>query len=78
MSDLGTRNVGLILIGIILLVIGLAAYTYQYRFGYPYQTLGIILGVAGIVLMAYGFITRFPTHEMQLQKTEPQPLRTWR
>ena len=62
MSSLGIRNIGLFLIGIVLLVIGLVVYNYQKNFGdYPYQTLGIILGVVGVVFMAFGFVTRFPT-----------------
>jgi len=72
MSSLGIRNVGLFLIGILLLVIGFAAYTYHYYLG-PYQTLGIVLVVAGIVFMAFGFIIRFPADNVQLQETEPQP-----
>jgi len=58
------RNKGLIIFGIILLVIGLAAYLYGYRLYsdgsgpmvYPYQNIGILLTVAGIVIMVLGFL----------------------
>ena len=63
------KSKGLLLLGIILLVIGLAAsfyqkietetilgYTYVVSRGYPYQSIGVILVVAGIVFIALGFL----------------------
>jgi uncharacterized membrane protein len=64
------KNKGLFIIGIIFLAIGLVASFYhatqtyyglhgepiQVNRGYPYQTVGIILTVAGIVLLALGFL----------------------
>jgi hypothetical protein len=58
------RNKGLIGFGIILLIIGLVASFYQeqhyvYHVGYqtvtPYQSVGIILAIAGIIFVALGF-----------------------
>ena len=62
------RNKGLVIFGIILLAIGLVASFYQVtrhigkppeavtlQIVYPYQVEGIILLVAGIVLIALGF-----------------------
>jgi uncharacterized membrane protein len=73
MEKLGIKHLGLMLIGIILLVIGLTAsfycvepwfaglpdfvYPYPYYFVYPYQTIGIILTVSGLVLAALGVST---------------------
>jgi len=70
------KNKGILLFGIILLIIGLIASFYQERHyvshvGYqtvtPYQSVGIILVVAGIIFIALGFF--YPS-----QKTQPQPL----
>jgi vacuolar-type H+-ATPase subunit I/STV1 len=68
-SGIEIKNKGLLLLGIILLVIGLAAslyekietgnvlgYTYSVSRGYPYQSIGVILAVAGIVFVALGFL----------------------
>jgi hypothetical protein len=63
------RNKGLIVFGVILLVIGLAASFYKdphFYNVYPYQTLGIILSVAGIVITVLGFL--IPSH-----RTTPPP-----
>jgi hypothetical protein len=58
------KNKGLLLFGIILLVVGLVASFYQeqhyvYHVGYqtvtPYQSVGIILAIAGIIFVALGF-----------------------
>jgi drug/metabolite transporter (DMT)-like permease len=58
------KNKGLFLIGIILLIIGVALSLYKKDLGmndgvmqtaYPDQILGIILVVAGLVLMVLGF-----------------------
>jgi hypothetical protein len=69
MPSSGTRNIVLILIGIIILGIGLGlssyhatdsaiyGYTPKARItdrGYPYQSIGIGLAVAGIAIMAFG------------------------
>jgi drug/metabolite transporter (DMT)-like permease len=74
MKSMEARNKGLIIFGIILLVIGLVAYLYGYplyRDGsgpmvYPYQNIGILLAVAGIVFMALGFL-------YSPRKTPPPP-----
>ncbi|MCJ7633128.1 hypothetical protein MUP77_12145 [Candidatus Bathyarchaeota archaeon] len=59
------KNKGLIVFGIILLAIGLFASFYQVthyvqHVGYetvtPYQSIGIVLDVAGMVFMALGFL----------------------
>jgi hypothetical protein len=59
------KNKGLFLIGVILLVIGVALSLYNGDLGtsggatqaaYPYQIAGIILIVAGVVLMILGFL----------------------
>jgi drug/metabolite transporter (DMT)-like permease len=59
------RNKGLVIFGIILLVIGLVASFYHETWqtsygpidkGYPYQTIGIVLAVAGIVFVALGLL----------------------
>jgi drug/metabolite transporter (DMT)-like permease len=59
------RNKGLIIFGIILLMIGLVASFYGYHENpysasspmvYPYQSIGILLDVAGIVFIALGFL----------------------
>jgi len=59
------KNKGLFLIGIILLAIGVVLSLYKedlgmdggvMRTGYPYQIVGIILVVTGIVFMALGFL----------------------
>jgi len=72
------KNKGLLLFGIILLVVGLVASFYQeqhyvYHVGYqtvtPYQTVGIILAVAGIAFVALGFF--YP-----MQRTPPPPQKT--
>jgi uncharacterized membrane protein len=74
------RNKGLIIFGIILLVIGLIASFYESKYyeaafqtwysynppRYPFQTLGIILTVAGIVFVALGFL-------YSPRKTPPPP-----
>jgi len=54
------KNKGLVLFGVILLLIGLVASFYPetyygYVLRYPYQTVGIILLLAGIVFIALGF-----------------------
>jgi vacuolar-type H+-ATPase subunit I/STV1 len=55
------RNKGLIVFGIILLIIGLVASFYRDPvFKYPYQTFGIILSVAGIMIVVLGFL--YPSH----------------
>ncbi len=70
MEKLGIKHKGFVLLGIILLVIGLVAAFYEkrelisqeypsegtYSAGYPYQNLGIVLTVIGIVFIAVGFI----------------------
>jgi drug/metabolite transporter (DMT)-like permease len=52
------RNKGLIIFGIILLAIGLVASFYFVtefmEHKYPYQSIGILLDVAGIVFVALG------------------------
>ena len=76
MERLGIRHLGLVLIGIVLVVIGLIA-TFYYvelpqlfhfithaRFGYPYQTIGIILTIAGLVTLALGV----STHQERLSR----------
>lgn len=72
-SGIEIKNKGLLLLGIILLVIGLAAYLYQDKtspfrseWSYPYQTLGLVLTFAGIIFIALGFL--YP-----LQRTPPLP-----
>jgi drug/metabolite transporter (DMT)-like permease len=69
------RNKGLIIFGIILLAIGLVASFYHdtetfegipIDKGYPYQTIGVLLDVAGIVFIALGFL--YSPH-----KTPPPP-----
>jgi hypothetical protein len=73
------RNKGLIGFGIILLIIGLiasvypvtktsgdSAYNIPATYIYPYQTLGIILSIAGIIFVALGFL--YPSH-----RTPPPP-----
>jgi ABC-type antimicrobial peptide transport system permease subunit len=60
------RNKGLVIFGIILLAIGLVASfysqrkyptsAYDYSVMYPYQNVGIILIVAGIVFVALGLL----------------------
>jgi uncharacterized membrane protein YidH (DUF202 family) len=70
------RNKGLIIFGIILLAIGLVASFYSQRkypvssydttMTYPYQNVGIVLSVAGIVFAALGFL--YPSH-----RTPPAP-----
>lgn len=56
-----TRNLGSLIFGAILLLIGLVASFYNYRGGYypyeyyyPYQTVGIILILVGIVFVGLG------------------------
>jgi drug/metabolite transporter (DMT)-like permease len=57
------KNKGLFLIGIILLIIGVALSLYEdlgtngeaMQTTYPYQIIGIILVAAGLVLMVLGF-----------------------
>jgi uncharacterized membrane protein len=72
------RNIGLIALGIMLLVIGLIAYSYESQTWsdyyqrwngtgrYPYQVVGIILIVAGIVFIPLGLL--YPA-----RKTPPPP-----
>jgi uncharacterized membrane protein HdeD (DUF308 family) len=73
------RNKGLIVFGIILLIIGLiasfypitktsgdAAYNIPATYTYPYQTLGIILTISGIIFVALGLL--YPSH-----RTLPPP-----
>jgi vacuolar-type H+-ATPase subunit I/STV1 len=67
------RNKGLIIFGIILLAIGLVASFYSQteypsggRMTYPYQSIGILLDVAGIVFVALGFL-------YSPRKTPPPP-----
>ncbi len=64
------RNKGLIVFGIVLLIIGLVSSFYKapYYNYYPYQTFGIILSMAGIIIVVLGFL--YPSH-----KTSP-PLPT--
>ena len=79
-SSLGTRNIGLLLVGVALFAIGLFASFYKVthdvgqppaavipQIVYPYQSVGIILLVAGIVLIASGFL--FQSQRVQQQKT---------
>jgi len=74
------RNKGLVILGIILLAIGLFASFYQVRqlvgqppalvewqIVTPYQNVGIVLDVAGIIFLAFGLL--YP-----LRKTLPPPL----
>jgi vacuolar-type H+-ATPase subunit I/STV1 len=58
------KNKGILLFGIILLLIGLVASFYMHRlnpgyvparYDYPYQGIGIVLVLAGIVFVALGF-----------------------
>jgi uncharacterized membrane protein len=61
------RNKGLIVFGIVLLIIGLVASFYKdpyYYKSYPYQTLGIILSIAGIIIVVLGFL--YPSHKTPL------------
>jgi drug/metabolite transporter (DMT)-like permease len=64
-----TGNKGFVIVGVVLLVIGLFASFYKvtrtvgqapariaYQIVYPYQIVGIILLLAGIVFMALGFL----------------------
>lgn len=74
MSSLGIRNIGLFFFGIILLVIGLVASFYSHteyptsgRVVYPYQSVGLLLDVAGIVFVALGFL--YPSYKTP----SPQP-----
>jgi len=66
------KNKGFLFLGLILFVVGLIAYFYYYveKYSvvqkYPYQGLGIVLVLAGIVFMALGFL--YP-----LQRTPPLP-----
>jgi uncharacterized membrane protein len=74
------KNKGLIIFGIILLLIGLVAYFYPqiryYESGYykgeeisrtyPYQNLGMVLVLAGIIFIALGFL-------YSPRKTPPPP-----
>jgi drug/metabolite transporter (DMT)-like permease len=64
------RNKGLLVFGIVLLAIGLALSLYQVRFyenlTYPYQTIGIVLIIAGILFVALGFL-------YSPRKTPPPP-----
>jgi drug/metabolite transporter (DMT)-like permease len=62
-SSLGIRNIGLFLMGILFFVIGLVASFYSNpsypdfsRTEYPYQSIGVLLVVAGIVFIALGFL----------------------
>lgn len=74
MEKLGIKNKGLMLFGIIFLVIGLVASFYEIatwfdheeiiRRDYPYQTIGIMLDLVGIVFIALGFF-------YSPRKTEP-------
>jgi hypothetical protein len=79
------RNKGLIIFGIILLVIGLVASFYSktefpsggyiFRLTYPYQSIGILLDVAGIVFIALGFL--YPSHRtLPPPPTNPQQQKT--
>jgi uncharacterized membrane protein HdeD (DUF308 family) len=63
MEELGVKHLGLFLFGIILLVIGLVAsfypnpsYPIYSASEYPYQSIGILLDVAGIILILLGFL----------------------
>jgi uncharacterized membrane protein len=64
-----TRNEGLVIVGVVLLVIGLFASFYKVthtvgqapaavipQISYPYQSVGIILLVVGIIFIASGFL----------------------
>jgi TRAP-type uncharacterized transport system fused permease subunit len=68
------KNKGILLFGIILLIIGVVASFYsrteypEYgRMTYPYQSIGILLVVAGIIFVALGFL--YPSHRTPPQKT---------
>lgn len=50
------KNKGLLLIGIILLVIGVILSLYKEKTAFPYQIIGIVMVVAGIVCMILGFL----------------------
>ncbi len=50
------KNKGLLLVGIILLVIGVVLSLYKEGTAVPYQIVGIVLVVAGIVCMILGFL----------------------
>jgi len=63
------KNLGVLAFGIILLLIGLVASFYPERYysvtvRYPYQNIGIVLVVAGIIFVALGFF-------YSPRKTEP-------
>jgi drug/metabolite transporter (DMT)-like permease len=74
------RNKGLIVFGIALLIIGLVASFYQEQvtsssYPYketvtPYQSVGILLDVAGIVFVALGLL--YPTRKTPPPPTNPQ------
>jgi O-antigen/teichoic acid export membrane protein len=82
------RNKGLIIFGIVLLIIGLIASVYPvtktiFEIGlgthdtltYPYQTLGIILSIAGIIIVVLGFL--YPSHRtLPPPPTNPQQQKT--
>ena len=74
-KGIGIKNKGIFIFGIILLLIGLGASFYEKREylpewgydvsrGYPYQVIGTILVLAGIVFIALGFF-------YSPRKTEP-------
>ena len=71
-SGIEIKNKGFLFLGLILFVVGLIAYFYYYveKYSvtqkYPYQNLGIVLVLAGIVFLALGFL--YPSH-----KTPPPP-----
>ena len=71
-SGIEIKKKGLLIFGVILFVVGLIAYFYYYveKYSvvqkYPYQSLGIVLVLAGLVFMALGFL--YP-----LQRTPPLP-----
>ena len=79
MATQGTeiKNKGLLLIGITLLITGAALSLYKEDLGmsggvmqtaHPYQIVGIVLIVAGIILMALGFLYSPRYHITAFQK----------
>jgi uncharacterized membrane protein HdeD (DUF308 family) len=68
-KNMEEKNKGLIVFGIVLLIIGLVASFYKdpyYYKDYPYQTIGIVLVIAGILFVALGFL-------YSPRKTPPPP-----
>lgn len=74
-TKIEVRNKGLVIFGVALLVVGLVAYFYyesrtflgiEYQRVYPYQNVGLLLIVVGIVLAALGFF--YPLGKVELTK----------